>query len=238
MNTKNFQPIINLAIVLLIFYCSSLFVFIPIFLFKIDVKTCSTTTYNILRIIPNVSQCILLAIMYRKTLKNDLKPFLKRFGDYSDTALKYWTLGFIAMVISNYIIIKISPVKMASNEQGVREIINSIPIISFISLSLFGPIAEELIFRKSFRDCFKGKWSFVLISGIVFGALHVIGSFSSMYDFLYIIPYSSLGIAFAYIYYKTNNIYSSIFAHVLHNSILVLLNIFLAGVILLWMNLE
>ena len=233
MNTNNYKPIINLTIVLLIFYCSSLFALIPIYLFNIDIKTCSDATYNTLRIIPNVAQAILLIIIYRKTLKNDLKDFFKKFGDYSDTAIKYWILGFIAMVISNYIIIKLSPVKIASNEQGVREIISSIPLLSFISICFFAPIAEELIFRKSFKDCFSSKWVFVLISGLVFGALHVIGSISSLYDLLYIVPYSSLGIAFALIYYKTNNIYSSIFVHVLHNTILVLLNIFVSGVILL-----
>lgn len=233
MNTNNYKPIINLTVVLLIFYCSSLFVLIPIYMFNIDVKTCSDTTYNILRIIPNIAQAILLMIIYRKTLKEDFKKFTKNFGEYSDIAIKYWILGFIAMIISNYIIINLFPVKLASNEQGVREIISSIPLISFFSICIFAPIAEELIFRKAFKDCFKDKWIFILISGLVFGTLHVIGSFNSLYDFLYIIPYSSLGIAFALIYYKTNNIYSSIFVHCMHNTILVILNILVSGVILL-----
>jgi membrane protease YdiL (CAAX protease family) len=76
------------------------------------------------------------------------------------------------------------------------------------------------------------KWVFIITSGIVFGLLHVITSFDYLYDLLYIIPYSSLGIAFALIYYRTNNVFSSIFVHALHNTILVILNIFLIGVIL------
>lgn len=238
MNTNKFKSIINLTVVLLIFYCSSLSVLIPINLFKIDLKTCSDTTYNIIRIIPNVVQAILLIIIYRKTLKDDFKTFKKDFGNMSDIAIKYWLIGFLAMIISNKIIISISPVKIANNEEGVRQIINSIPFISFFAICIFAPIAEELIFRKAFKDCFKEKWLFILMSGIVFGLLHVIGSINSLYDLLYILPYSSLGIAFAYIYYKTDNIYSSIFVHCLHNSVLVVLNILLSGVILLWMNLE
>ena len=238
MKTSNYKPIINLTIVLLIFYCSSLFVLIPIYLFNINVKTCSDTVYNILRIIPNVSQALLLILIYRKFLKEQFKDFIKNFGNYSDIAIKYWLIGFIAMFISNSIIASLFPIKIAANEQGVREIINTIPIISFFSISIFSPIAEELIFRKAFKDCLKEKWLFVLTSGIVFGLLHVIGSFNSLYDLFYVVPYSSLGIAFALIYYKTNNIYSSIFIHCMHNAILVLLNIFISGVILLWMNLE
>ena len=233
MNTSNYKSIINLTIVLLIFYCSSLFVLIPIFLFNIDTKTCSDTVLNTLRIIPNVAQAILLIILYRKTLKTDFKDFIKNFGNYSDIALKYWILGFIAMVVSNKIIISLFPIELAANEQGVREIIQSVPFIAFFSICIFAPISEELIFRKAFKDCFKEKWTFILISGFVFGFLHVIGSFKSLYDLFYIIPYSSLGIAFAYIYYKTNNIFSSIFVHCMHNTILVILNILLSGVILL-----
>ncbi len=233
MNTSNYKPVINLTIVLLIFYCSSLFVLIPIYLFNIDIKTCSDIVYNILRIIPNIAQAILLMLIYRKTIKNDFKDFIKKFGNYSDIAIKYWLLGFIAMIISNKIITSLFPIEIAANEQGVREIIHTIPLISFFSICIFAPISEELIFRKAFKDCFNNKWLFILISGFVFGLLHVIGSFNSLYDLFFIIPYSSLGIAFAYIYYKTNNIFSSIFVHCMHNTILVILNIFVSGVILL-----
>ena len=229
----NYKPVINLTIVLLIFYCSSLFILIPIYLFNIDINTCSDSIKNTLRVIPNVGEAILLAIMYRKTIKNDFLSFKKNYKDYIKIAIKYWIIGFLLMMISNFIINIYSPVSMAANEQGVREIIKSVPIISLFTLCLLAPIAEELIFRKSFKDCFSGKWAFIIISGLVFGLLHVIGSFGSLYELLYIIPYSALGIAFASTYYKTKNIFSSIFIHCMHNTIIVVLNIVLSGVILL-----
>ena len=233
MKANYYKPVIYLTIVLLIFYCSALFAAIPIIIFGIDLDTCSDFVYNTLRVLPNIGQGILLIILYRKVLKKDLIDFKKNFGKYTDIALKYWLLGFVAMMASNLIINISTNIELASNEQGVRQIISIVPILSIFSICIFAPIAEELIFRKTFKECFKGKWTFILISGIVFGLLHVISSFSSLYEFLYIIPYSSLGIAFAFIYYKTGNIFSSIFVHCLHNSILVLLNIILSGVILL-----
>ena len=66
-------------------------------------------------------------------------------------------------------------------------------------------------------DVFKNKYIYVLISGLVFGGMHVISSASSMGDFLYIIPYSALGIAFALLYYDTDNIFTTISMHSLHN---------------------
>ena len=44
-------------------------------------------------------------------------------------------------------------------------------------------------------------------------------------DFLYIIPYGALGAAFAYINVKTDNVYSSILVHFVHNSILTIFSI-------------
>ena len=229
----NYKPILYLAIVLLIFYCSALFMLIPIFMFNIDLDNCSDVVYNTLRVIPNIGQAIILILLYRKTLKSDFKGFKKNFKKYISIALKCWGTGFLIMMASNLVINLFSPVEMAANEQGVREIISAVPIISLFSICLMAPIAEELSFRKAFKDCFSSKWLFVLMSGIVFGFLHVIGSFGSLYELLYIIPYSALGFAFALAYYKTNNIYSSIFIHCMHNTILVLLNIVLSGVILL-----
>ena len=80
---------------------------------------------------------------------------------------------------------------------GLRAIIYSTPVIAFFLTSVCAPFIEEIVFRKAFKDAISSKWLFILTSGIVFGALHVIGAIESPYDFLYIIPYSALGIAFA-----------------------------------------
>lgn len=229
---EDYKPLIKLTLVLLLFYTSSLFSIIPIYLFKIDINNCSTALYNFIRIVPNIGQSIILFFMYKKEIKKEFIDFKNNFGKYSDIALKYWILGFIAMFFSNIIITNMAPVKIAPNEQGIQEIIGAIPFISIIVIGFIAPFSEEIIFRKSFKDAIKTKWVFIFISGIVFGLLHVISQINSIYDFLYVIPYSSLGIAFSIIYYKSNNIFSSIFAHSLHNTILVLINILYTGAIL------
>lgn len=217
-NNNNYRPVINLAIVLLLFYCSSLFSLIPIYLFNIDVKTCSDTLYNFLRIFPNIMLSIIFVFMYKKELLKDLKDFKKNFGKITDISIKYWFIGFICMLVSNFVIQKLLPVTIASNEQNVRSIISTSPFMAFFATCIFAPFLEEMIFRKSFRDPINNKWLYLCVSGFVFGALHVVNSITSLYGLFYIIPYSSLGIAFAYTYYKTDNIFASIFAHFLHNT--------------------
>ena len=215
---NNYKPIINLALVLFLFYISSLFRLIPIVLFNIDINTCSDKVYNFLRIFPNIVLTILLFIIFWSDLKKDFKVFRKKFGEITDVAIKYWVIGFVCMLVSNLLIQLLLPVSIASNEQEIRKFIDSTPFFAFLATCVFAPLLEELIFRKSFKDAIKNKWLFIILSGFVFGAMHVLGSIESLYSLLYIIPYSSLGISFAYMYYKTDNIFSSIFAHFVHNT--------------------
>ena len=72
----------------------------------------------------------------------------------------------------------------------------------------------------------------MIVSGLLFGALHVITQITSLYDYLYIIPYSALGIAFAITNYKTNNVFPSIFTHMIHNGVITLMSILGTGMIL------
>ena len=98
-------------------------------------------------------------------------------------------------------------------------------------VSVYAPFVEELTFRKSIRDVINNKWCYVLASGLLFGLLHIIGYIDSVSDLIYLIPYGSLGVCFALLYYKTNNIFSTIIVHSLHNSIAIFLYLVMGGVI-------
>lgn len=132
-------------------------------------------------------------------------------------AFWYWGVGISIMLASNFILFFINNGAIAGNEKSVRELIDKAPLFMLYQTVFYAPLSEELIFRRSFKDVFKNKYIYVLISGLVFGGMHVISSASSMGDFLYIIPYSALGIAFALLYYDTDNIFTTISMHSLHN---------------------
>ena len=51
--------------------------------------------------------------------------------------------------------------------------------------------------------------------------MHIFGNVSNLYDVLYIIPYSIPGFIFAYIYTESDNIFSSMGLHFMHNLILI-----------------
>ena len=172
---------------------------------------------------------ILMISVYFKTLKKDFKLFFKDFFNNMETSIKYWLIGFTIMIISNLIIVIISKGAIAGNEEQVRKLIDISPLYMLFSVSIYAPLTEELLFRKGFRDIIKNKWLYIIVSGCVFGGLHVIGNIASPIDVLYLIPYCSLGIAFAYTYYKTNNIFSTICMHSIHNTMAIVLYLIGSG---------
>ena len=100
---------------------------------------------------------------------------------------------------------------------AVREMLNLSPLYMTFQILIYAPLTEELIFRKSIRDIFNNKIIYAIISGIIFGGLHAITSITNLTSLLYLIPYCSLGIVFGLLYAKTDNIFSTITAHIFHN---------------------
>ena len=212
---KNLQilKVISLIILLLTFS------FLPALILHLDIAKFSNTGKVLYNLATDLTFLALLFFIYRKTLTNDWRNFTKNLGNNLEFAFKYWLIGVIVMIISNLLITFFAPNAIAGNEEAVRNLINLYPLYMIFSVSIYAPFTEELIFRKGIRDCIKNKYLYILTSGIIFGSLHVISSVTTPYDLLYLIPYCSLGITFAYLYTKTNNIFSSMSMHALHNTL-------------------
>ena len=131
------------------------------------------------------------------------------------------------MIISNNLISTFFTSASANNEDAVRSLIDLYPKYMLFSVGIYAPFVEELIFRKSIKDIIPTnnkitKYLYIFISGFIFASLHVIGMIKSNYDLLYIIPYLALGISFAALYNKTDNIFSTIVMHSMHNIIAII----------------
>ena len=209
----------------LIFYFSSYLQVIPIVLFNIDVNNYTASDLAIVNTFTDLILVLILIVLYFKELKKEFKSFKKNWKLNMDTAFKYWFIGLMIMCISNIAIGLITDLSTSSNEQAVQTLVSSTPYLMLFTAGILAPIAEELTFRKGVSKIFKNKWVYATASGLIFGLLHVIGS-SNILEYLYVIPYGSLGFFFALTYYDTKNIYPSIIMHAIHNSALILLSIF------------
>lgn len=221
----NLKGLILGIVVFLLFYFSSYFQIIPILLLNIDIQKITESQTVMLSAFSNTVLLLILYFIFRKEIKKEWQKFKDKFLENIDIGIKYWLVGLAIMMISNIIINIVLNLGQAANEQAVQQMISALPWLMFINAGLIAPCTEELIFRKSFRKAFPNKWLFILMSSLIFGSLHVITSMTSPIELLYIIPYGALGGAFAYMYQKTDTIFTSITMHMFHNSVLVLLSI-------------
>ncbi len=169
-------------------------------------------------------------VLFRKVIVKDWYDFKKNIKKYFKENFKYYISGLLIMLFSNVLIS--SFIGLPTNEESVREILFELPVYYVIAAVIMGPIVEELLTRQILKDTFKHKIIYYLLSGLIFASLHLISA-SSWMEILYLIPYGTLGFVFAVMYNKTDNIWTSIFFHFLHNLVatILLVVIYFMGVI-------
>ncbi len=187
----------------------------------IDFENISSNTYILLLMIKYSFFMILLLLIYRKYLKEKWYDFKKNFKNYAVISFRDWFTGFLIMLFSNLIINQYIS-GLGENEKNVQELISYIPYAAFIMTTFFAPFNEEIIFRKSLQDCVKNKYLYMILSGLIFGLVHVLGA-TNPYEYLLIISYGALGFMFAHTICETDNIFCTIMMHMFHNGILTIL---------------
>jgi len=156
----------------------------------------------------------------RDELKEHFKDLKNNYKKYIMTILKWTIIGFLLMIISNYIIgLFINGIP--NNEVNNRNMILNNPILSLLYLLVIAPLVEEFVFRFGFRKI-KNHYIYVLVSCLLFSSLHLL-SITYISHLWYIIPYFFIGFGFSNVYYKCQNYFSSVFAHIFHNLLCVII---------------
>lgn len=194
---------------------------------NIDYNNLSLLKKNILLIFLGIFKISCFIFIFYKELKTDYKIYKKEKGNYFYNYFYLYVLGVVLMGVSNTIISKYTNMKISENEETIRHLIKTMPIYISFSTIIYAPFVEELIYRKCFRGLISNKYLFIILSGSVFGLMHVISGNQNINDILMGIPYIIIGLDFAYIYYKTNNIFATMQFHFLHNLLLFMMQIIL-----------
>ncbi len=166
-----------------------------------------------------------------------MKSFLSSLPDYKHPVMdtltpskfaSFFAVSVFVMVIGNVIGNYVNNILeiISGNDMGniVEAAISDMSFLEiFISVVVFAPIFEELVFRKLFIDKLSkyGTSFCVVISGVVFGFVH--GNFQ---QFFYA---AGIGMIFAYIYCIYGKILYTILLHAAINFIGSLLPLMLSG---------
>lgn len=158
--------------------------------------------------------CIIIIVLVYKN-----RDFFKIYkGETATTpqAIGWGIIGFFLVFFGQTIAINIET--LLGIEAGSQNTANLVEIAAvapmmIITVVLIGPILEEIIFRRVIFGSLlqaQGFWIATLVSAIVFAAVHI--------DFTHILLYTVCGLIFAYLYYKTKRLLTSIVAHILLNA--------------------
>lgn len=214
------KEIIKFILIFLLYLLYSDIIIIILTKLGVNIKVLPNNLKIAIMFLINLSLMIMLFIFYSKSIKENLKDLKLNFKSYIKDNFKYYVIGLLIMIISN-IIISFFVEGNSTNETLIREYINIMPIYMIFSSCIYAPFTEEMVFRKSLRNCFNNNVLYILLSGLIFGSMHLLSA-SNLVELVFLIPYSSLGCVFAYMYYKTNNIFVPMTFHMVHNTIIVI----------------
>lgn len=166
---------------------------------------------------------LLVLIMNFKYIKNDFSLFIKNKKVYIPFIIKRYLIMLGIMIIVAIPIVFLNNGQTSSNQKILNQMFGKLPLAMLLLSTLYAPFVEENVFRLSLSKLFKNKTIFIIVSGILFGSLHMIDKFTSFYDLLYIFQYSALGVCLAKAYSDSKNIFVSIGMHFIQNFIAALL---------------
>ena len=162
---------------------------------------------------------LLILYLYRNTFKRDFKDIKENKKKYLSSILTNVVLIFVIMLVTNALIGMIFDIKQTSeNDYSLLSMFKKSPIVLMFLTSLYYPVIEGVIFRKSVRDIIDNKWMFIM--------------FSSVFYFFFNVAYTSLSFtsiitSLCYLssyYYKTNNFTASVLVMMIYNIIISILS--------------
>jgi membrane protease YdiL (CAAX protease family) len=168
-----------------------------------------------------VFYAIVLAIVWRFSVKKYGLSF-STFGFRSLGSDRLWipvAVGLSAWVTALAFTAVVQAVGVEA-QQDLEELFDTralLPLTGVVTV-LAAPFAEETFFRGFvFRGLLGrfGLWRAAGASGLLFGALHITG----LASLPLVVPFTLIGILFAWVYYRTGTLWTSIGAHLLFNLI-------------------
>lgn len=208
------------------YFTFSFFRDLPLELLNIKYDSLNTLAKEMYSISLEVLMLTVIYFVFEEQIINAWNDLKKNHMKYFSQNFKYYLLGLLLMFSSNALI-NILGGGISGNEESIRNQFDIAPIFTYISAVFLAPALEESIFRLSFRNIFKNNFLFIITSGLVFGGLHLLAGVDMHLFALYLISYCSFGVIFAYMLVKTNNIFVSTGFHLMHNGILMTMQVIL-----------
>ena len=148
--------------------------------------------------------------------KLNKKDYIKKIISYF---LIFLVVKYGVALFSSLLLVMLgSDLVTSENQETVVTLAKTMPFMMMISTSLLAPFVEEGIFRLGIKKVINNKYLFILVSGLIFGFMHIFPTELPLYVALIeSLNYVTMGLLLAYIYNETDNIYVVVIIHALNN---------------------
>lgn len=185
------------------------------------------TVLGTLNLIVDLGELIVVCLIFKEDLIIQFKSFIKYFKTHIIKALFTGPgMIFLMSLIGGVITLLLGGSDTSANQEIIESVVDSKPMLMFVTTVFLAPILEEIIFRgMMFAWIYEKFPRFAhLISSFLFAFAHVvIGMLSgNVGEFIQIVPYFLMALVLSKLYEKSNNIYVPIIAHTVNNFIAVI----------------
>ena len=164
---------------------------------------------------------LLILYLYRNTFKKDFKDIIENKKKYLSSILINVALIFVIMLITNALIGMLFDIKQTSeNDYSLLAMFKKSPIVLMLLTSLYYPVIEGVIFRKSVRDIIDNKWIFIIFSSVFYFFFNVAYTSLSFTSIITSLCYLFSMMLLSSYYYKTNNFTASVIVMMIYNLII------------------
>ena len=168
---------------------------------------------------------LLILYLYRNTFKRDFKDIKENKKKYLSSILTNVVLIFVIMLVTNALIGMIFDIKQTSeNDYSLLSMFKKSPIVLMFLTSLYYPVIEGVIFRKSVRDIIDNKWMFIMFSSVFYFFFNVVYTSLSFTSIITSLCYLFSMMLLSSYYYKTNNFTASVLVMMIYNIIISILS--------------
>lgn len=228
--------LLKLLLCMIFFFCFSKLVISIFGLFGVDFTKFSFKGQVIYQFVISLMFFIGLLLVYFNNVKKDYKDFKAKLNKNIGYVIKMFFVFMVVKYLSSFvsvIIMMIFDMDTSSitsvNQDLIETYVKASPLLMVVSTAFLAPFYEEVLFRLGISKVVKNKYLFIIISGFLFGMMHVFPldeGITLALGLIQSISYVVMGIFLAYVYKKTNNIFISIGLHFLNNllSVLAMIN--------------
>lgn len=219
----NVKNIFKLIISFVLFFNLSLVIAYIFKLVGINYSDFNYIDYACLNTFIELIMFVVVLLFYKKYLKKDLVLFKLNKKDYIKKIISYFLIFLVVKygvtLFSSLLLIMLgSDLVTSENQETVVTLAKTLPFMMMISTSLLAPFVEEGIFRLGIKKAINNKYLFILVSGLIFGFMHIFPTELPLYVALIeSLNYVTMGLLLAYIYNETDNIYVVVIIHALNN---------------------